>query len=202
MNTIRTQVLTGSAIWPHLEALAALRIEVFYEFPYLYEGDPDYEQGYLSAYADSNRSAVIGAFDGQQLVGAATCIVLAEEPDEVRQPLVAAGYDPARVLYLGESVLRQAYRGRGLGHTFFDEREAFGRQRDCAWAAFCAVERPEHHPLRPAGYRSLHGFWQKRGYTRHPEWQAHMHWQDRGQAHQTRKALTFWLRDLRADDRG
>jgi len=38
------QLFTGDAIQPYIRNLAALRIEVFKEYPYLYNGDFDYEQ--------------------------------------------------------------------------------------------------------------------------------------------------------------
>jgi hypothetical protein len=34
----------GAGLIPHIQALGKLRIQVFYEFPYLYEGTIDYEE--------------------------------------------------------------------------------------------------------------------------------------------------------------
>ena len=45
--TIRVAPLTGAAIIPALPALARLRITVFRDWPYLYDGAMTYEQGYL-----------------------------------------------------------------------------------------------------------------------------------------------------------
>ena len=39
-----------------MEALAAQRIRVFREFPYLYDGDVGYEREYLATYVHSPRS--------------------------------------------------------------------------------------------------------------------------------------------------
>jgi len=44
-------------------------------------------------------------------------------------PFAAVGIDPAGVFYLSESVLLPAWRGQGVGHAFFDAREAHARQR-------------------------------------------------------------------------
>ena len=35
-----------------------------------------------------------------------------------------AGYDITKIFYCGESVLLKSHRGHGLGHAFFDGREA------------------------------------------------------------------------------
>lgn len=43
--------LTGKEIGDALDDLAALRVKVFREWPYLYEGSLDYERNYLRRYA-------------------------------------------------------------------------------------------------------------------------------------------------------
>ena len=55
--TIEIRILKGDALKPALPALAGLRISVFREWPYLYDGSVDYEEKYLadvSASANSN----------------------------------------------------------------------------------------------------------------------------------------------------
>ena len=52
--------------------VARLRINVFRDWPYLYEGDLEYEQAYLRPYLDSKNAIVVGAWDGDQLVGVST----------------------------------------------------------------------------------------------------------------------------------
>ena len=41
----------GPEITPWLDDVARLRLAVFRDWPYLYEGDADYERDYLGAYA-------------------------------------------------------------------------------------------------------------------------------------------------------
>ncbi len=93
-------------------------------------------------------------------------------------------------------MLLPAYRGRGLGHRFFDEREAFARAGGFAWAAFCAVDRPAEHPRRPAGYVGLDRFWGKRGFVRRPDIVGHLAWRDVGDTGETAKPMVFWLKAL------
>lgn len=124
---LRVKPLTGEALAAALPALAELRVEVFRAFPYLYAGDPDYERRYLSAYAASRDAVVVGAFDGPRLIGAATAAPMEDHAAEFARPFAECGRRLGEILYLGESVLLPEYRGRGLGHAFFDEREAHGR---------------------------------------------------------------------------
>jgi GNAT superfamily N-acetyltransferase len=111
-------------------------------------------------------------------------------------PLAAAGYDPATVYYFGESVLRRDFRGRGLGHRFFDEREAFARARGYRTAAFCAVDRPADHPRRPADYVPLDRFWGKRGFVRRPDIVGQFAWKDLDAEAETAKPMVFWTKAL------
>lgn len=102
---LRLERLTGTRIGAHQAALAELRITVFRAFPYLYEGSLAYEAHYLALYADTPGSVVIGAFDGDRLVGAATAVPLLHEDDAIVEPVRAHGLDPKRTLYYGRSVL-------------------------------------------------------------------------------------------------
>lgn len=188
---------TGRQFGEVFDDLAGLRIAVFRDFPYLYAGSVDYERKYLQTYADSERSFLFAVYDGGQMVGATTCMPLADETDAVKQPFRDAAYDLATVFYFGESLLLPTYRGMGLGHRFFDEREAhaarFGSYR---LICFCAVVRPDNHPLRPAAYQPLDAFWNNRGYVKEPRLQSQFEWVDIGETESTPKPMVYWLRPL------
>jgi hypothetical protein len=46
-----------------------------------------------------------------------------DETDDVQAPFIQNGFDLNEIFYFGESILKPEYRGLGLGHLFFDERE-------------------------------------------------------------------------------
>ena len=195
--TVQITRLSGNDILPCLDDLARLRIEVFRAFPYLYEGSMEYEQRYLSTYANSPDSLFVLARDGDRIIGAATAIPMAHETDEFQQPFIEQGYDPERIFYFGESVLLPDYRGQGIGVAFFDHREARARELGgVTHCCFCAVERPHDHPARPEGYQPLDRFWQNRGYHKVPELNTTYSWTDVGDTRQSAKPMTFWLRAL------
>lgn len=192
---IRT--FAGAAVAPHLDAVAALRIAVFRDWPYLYDGDAAYEATYLATYARSPRSLFVLAFDGTRVVGASTGIPLADETEAFQRPFRARGIPLGDVFYFGESVLLPAYRGRGIGHAFFDAREDWARKLGgFALTAFCAVERAAADPRRPAGYRPNDAFWNKRGYVRQDDMFCELEWKEVGAEAPVPHRLRFWLRPL------
>lgn len=195
-DTITLQSLSGAALLPHLDDVARLRIAVFRDWPYLYAGDVGYERDYLAAYAQSPDSVVVLAKDGDAVVGASTGLPLAEDSAEFQAPFLERGVDVAKVFYCGESVLLPGYRGRGLGHAFFDAREAHARALGSfGWTAFAAVDRDDGDPRKPPGHRGNEAFWRKRGYVRQPGMTMHLHWNEVGVG-EVLHPLTFWLRPL------
>ncbi|KPF47441.1 GNAT family N-acetyltransferase [Rhizobium sp. AAP43] len=196
--TLTIQSFSGSDAVPFFDDLARLRATVFRDFPYLYEANPAYEQTYLATYARSPGSVFVIARDGEAVVGVATGTPMAGETDEVKAPFLASGRDPADYFYFGESVLLSAYRGQGIGVKFFEGREAQARKLGLSYATFCAVERPDTHPRRPADYVPLNAFWAKRGYTHHPELVTTFSWRDLDDVSESPKPLSFWIRDLRS----
>jgi len=195
MEQPRLTEVAGPDLGPWVDALGALRIEVFREYPYLYEGDLEYERRYLSVYLGCPRARIVLVQDdGGRLVGATTCLPLSDEDAAFREPFAQVGHDPADWLYLGESLLLPAWRGRGLGKLFFDRREAHAARLGLGRTTFCAVARPDSHPLRPASHRPLRPFWESRGYAEQATLQATYRWKDIGETDETPKALTFWTK--------
>lgn len=193
--------LTGEAAAARIGELARLRMTVFRAYPYLYEGSAAYEERYLTTYLGSPRSVVVTASEGGRIVGAATALPLADATAEERAPFDAAGWPVAEVCYFGESVLLDAYRGRGVGVAFFDHREAHARSLGLRTAVFCAVDRGSGHPAEPAGYVPLDAFWGRRGYRRVPL-ETRFSWTDLGERAETSKRMLFWAKDLvPAEDR-
>jgi len=197
-GNVSVRPLTGAALNAALDDLARLRIEIFRAYPYLYDGSLDYERGYLAEFAASAGAVLAAAFDGERIVGAATAAPMESQKPEIRTPFEAAGYDPAELFYFGESVLLPSYRGRGIGHAFFDHRESAARQAGKRICTFCAVVRPEDHPARPADYTPLDAFWRKRGYAPAQGIVTGFSWSDIGEAEESEKPMQFWMKRLDA----
>ncbi|MCB0476392.1 MAG: GNAT family N-acetyltransferase, partial [Flavobacteriaceae bacterium] len=169
--------------------LARLRIEVFREYPYLYDGTIAYEEEYLESVVQSEESLFVVAFDDGKVVGVSTGVPLLYEPFEVQKPWVEAGAELSEIYYFSESVLSKAYRGLGVGVKFFEEREKHARQLGYKVATFCGVIRSDNHPNKPEEYKSLDSFWRKRGYHKKPGYTCLMSWKDINEIDASEKQL-------------
>ena len=195
--SVRVVPLTGPDLVDALPELARLRITVFRDFPYLYDGTLAYEQEYLTKFAASHGAICVAAYDGESIVGASTGAPMAEHASEFGAPFIAKGYDLAKLFYCSESVLLKSHRGHGLGHAFFDQRETHARSLGgFTQSTFSSVIRPLDHPLRPAGYQPLDAFWTKRGYAKADGIVAAFTWKDIDQPVETAKQMQFWIKAL------
>jgi len=197
-EAISVRRLSGRHLEPFIADLAQLRIEVFRDFPYLYDGTLEYEEKYLQTYVKSPDSVIVLALDGDKVIGASTGLPMEDETEEFKRPFIENGYDPRKIFYCGESVLLKAYRGRGIYKEFFQRRE--GHARDLGrfdYCSFCCVQRPADHPLRPADYVPLDAVWTKFGYVKHPELHTTYTWKDVDQAVETAKPMVFWMKSIK-----
>ena len=195
--TIHIERLTGAEMPAALPALARLRISEFLDWPYLYNGTLEYEEGYLRKFSEAMGAVIVVARNGDDIVGCSTGAPLAFHQSEFGTPFRRAGYDVSRIFYFGESVLDPTFRGQGIGHRFFDEREAHASGLGgFTHTTFCSVVRPGDHPDRPTNARSLEPFWKDRGYRKVDGLVAEFVWLDVGELNETAKPMQFWIREL------
>lgn len=194
--TLRIESFGGLDARRYIPEVARLRIEIFRDFPYLYDGSEEYERKYLSTYTDSPDSVIVVAFDGERVVGASTALPLKHETPNIVDAFGKRGYAIDKIFYFGESVLAKAYRGQGAGVKFFEHREAWAKKLGCEQAAFCAVVRPADHPRRPKDYVPLDDFWRRRGYAPVPGLECTFEWKDLDEPEQSPKRMIFWMKAL------
>ena len=198
--TLRIEPVSGAALRRALPALAKLRIEVFREWPYLYEGSLEYEANYIERFARLALGVIVVATDaGDEAIGAATAPPMEGQNPDVTAPFVERGYDLKKLFYFGEFLVLQAglswarhracllrsARRRGSRHARRRARDLLGRRA-------LAPDDPRRDP----NHRPLDGFWQKRGYAPVEGLVGHYAWTDIGDKEQTRKPMQFWMREL------
>ncbi len=194
---LKLERLSGDKLNQYIPELARLRIQVFRDWPYLYDGDLAYEEKYLQTYIEAPDSVIVLAFDGDKVVGASTGIPLKHETEEVKAPFITAGYDVDKIFYCGESVLLPEYRGQGAGVAFFEHREEHAQQiGGFDYSCFCGVQRPDNHPRRPADYVPLDSFWRKRGYEKYDDLNTTFSWKELDETVESPKPMTFWMKKI------
>ena len=151
--TLRIEPVTGAALQRALPALAKLRIEVFREWPYLYEGSLEYEANYIERFARLARGVIVVATDAGEAVGAATAAPMEGQNPDVTAPFVERGYDLKKLFYFGEfgaqaglswarhrACLLRSARSRGARDARRRARDLLGRRA----LARRSAPRPEH----------------------------------------------------------
>lgn len=188
--------LVGDQVREYKNEIARLRIEIFHDFPYLYEGDFEYEKKYLKVYEESKRSILVLVEADNEIVGASTALPLSDENDYVIKPFIDSGMPVDKIFYFGESVLKKKYRGLGIGKKFFKYREEHALSySEYAITCFCAVHRSENHPMKPSSYISLDNFWHKLGYHKENSLVSSFSWKDIGDSQETLKPMTYWMKE-------
>lgn len=194
---IKIESLKGDEIIKYKNDLAQLRLGVFRDYPYLYDGTIENEEAYLETLIESPKSILIVALDQDKVVGASTGMPLVDETDEVKQPWLDGGVDINQAFYFSESVLLKEYRGQGIGVRFFEEREQWARQLGYTTATFCGVIREEKDSHRPGNYVPLDRFWKNRGYQKKEGFVCTMSWKQIDEAEESVQELQFWYKELK-----
>ncbi|MDD2900451.1 MAG: GNAT family N-acetyltransferase [Desulfuromonadaceae bacterium] len=196
IKEITKQLLTGTAIADALDDLATLRLDIFPEYPYLYQGRMADELIYLSTYAEAPDAGVILAYDGLTVIGAATGMPLIHEDARMFDAFARASFPLDEVYYVGELLLRPAYRNCGLGRKLLDLFESHIRSLGCYRRLTCAtVERPDDHLLRPRDYIPITRFLARTGFARLPGVTTSFMWRETDGVKRDH-TMQFWIKDL------
>lgn len=186
----------GRDVENYLNDVARLRIQIFREFPYLYDGSMDYEKDYLSVYSQSEESLMVLAIHGQEIVGVSTSVPLKDEMVEIQAPFAMNDLNINDFFYLGESVLLPAYRGQGIYKYFFSLREKAARSGGYRFATFLAVDRPFDHPLKPVDYQPMEPVWKHFGYAAQPQLKTVLTYQQIDSPQPQANEMMFRLKEL------
>src|SRR3990167_4137978 len=80
---VTVEIYVGKDSADYIEAVSRLRIQIFKEYPYLYEGELDYERRYMQGYTSDDKAMIaIARVDGI-LAGVSTGIPLVSDSEIV-----------------------------------------------------------------------------------------------------------------------
>ena len=207
---ISEQLLQGSQIQEYLEQIARLRLTVFREYPYLYDGKLKDELEYLKHYANHVEATVIIASCGNEVVGAVTAIPLQYESEELSSPFAATQYPVERIIYIGEMLFYAGYRNKGLGSRLLSSIEQhFVTQKNYEYLTSATVMRADDDPYCPDGYVPIDRFLQRNQFAQLPGVTTHFTWKEVDGIPRDHE-MQFWIKALcpmswqlwRQDDNG
>jgi len=187
----------GKDAKPFFADMARMRLELFRGFPYLYDGNVEYEEAYLERYFSCPQAHVLLVFSKDSVVGFSTSIPLAEEIPEHRTPYEKCGLHPQDYLYLGEAMLNAAHRGQGVLRAFHELHEQAAREGGMRFTTLMTVDRPESHPLRPAEYTPMDVLLTHFGYEKIPGCAITIEWPQIDTGQDELNVLSVWQKDLR-----
>ena len=197
MTDIHVRSFTGSALKPYIHSIAKLRMEVFRDYPYFEEPDLNRETQYLRKIASNKESIGVLILDNTTLVGASIGCPLSVEETAVKAPFKEAHKDIDSYFFFGDSTLLKHYRGRGIGHHFFDARESHvAHYKKYKHICFCVPDCKEPDPRKPKDFIPLHDFWRKRGYIHHPDLKCYLTWKEIDASQATEKHLSYWIKEV------
>ncbi len=193
--SIRNELLTGLNVKKYLEEIASLRIGIFREYPYLYDGNRNDELNYLQHYAEVSDACAILAFDDENVVGAATGIPLGRV-EGLLAPFAGSHHPVNETYYVGELLFYPAYRNQGLGMDLLAMMEKYvlslGNYR---YLASATVVRPDDHSLRPRKYVQIERFLAKTGFVVLPGITTSFAWREiDGSSNE--HPMRFWVKSL------
>lgn len=177
--------------------MAKVRVEVFKGYPFLAEISVEEEIAYLRKFVQDKDSIAVLVFDEAKIVGVSIGAPFENQEEAFLKLFRSKNLKPSNYFYFGQSVVLEAYRGRGLNHHFFDIREKHVKHlKRFKSICFTSIVRPSTHPLAPSDYSSLANFWEKNGYVKQSDIICYKSWKDREETKQSPKQLMFWIKNL------
>ncbi len=192
------RVLQGKQIIPFIQKIAEFRIEIFHEYPYLYDGSLCYEERYLHMYSQTEDAVLIVATEDEQIIGVVTGLPLKASLNENIELFSKYHMSLDGIFYLGEIVLLKKYRNKNIGFSMYQKFEEtvrkLGKYKNIALSE---VKRPDNDPKRPTDYKSLTEFWHRLGYVKYPKLVAYYSWREKGDTVETKHPMVFSMKELK-----
>lgn len=185
--------IEGIRIAPYIEDIGRLRIKVFREYPYLYDGELKIEQSYLTLFAHSKEGLAVIALEDDRIVGAITGAPVEDTLKQTIRMFKEKQIPTQDLFYMGDIVVLKDYQGKGIGSRLYKAFEQLVRKKGkFKRITLCEVEREN----KPAGVRGATGFFKMLGYVKDPTLVTHQSWKDIGDIKETQKPVVFSLKEL------
>ena len=188
------EIFGGEKIKDVIDELGNFRITIFKEYPYLYDGNLDYERKYLSRYGNISDSILLLVRNKEGILGAATGIPLINDEPEFTEPFKDKNLD--EIFYIGELMIRKDNRSKGIGTLLLKNMLDLIDKNQFKTVCLYTVYRGNNHPLKPDFYQSPDSLWRKFGFEKHSSYIVYFSWRDLGNVVETEKPMNVWIKDF------
>lgn len=199
--SLRIDIYVGADSLEFIETVSKVRIDVFKDYPYLYEGDLEYEKKYVQGYtADSKAMIAIARIDGK-IAGVSTGIPLISDSEIVADAKKVFAKDQVDIgdyYYYGEIIVLPEFRGKSIASRLYAEQDAVVKTWGFKHVCILTVVREQDHPLKPENYKSPDSMWKHLGFFRN-NLTVEYHWptiQIDKTVRDVNNTLEFWTKSL------
>lgn len=200
-TNVRFAIVTQPALQAHMNNWMLMSLEVYREYPYLYDGTVESETDYFEFYARNAHAIMLVAKDDttDTPVGYAVGIPLSDETPKKQHPFIATGRDPREYLLIVEFLVAPAFRHHGIARTMYTlfEEHIISQLPQYRYITAFGIER-DNNPnwYTPQSHDPLYALERHCGWQRHGELTFLATWQDVGTAEPVTKKLVFWIKSL------
>jgi predicted GNAT superfamily acetyltransferase len=199
---MKFQVFKGNDIRPYINTVANFRIKIFREYPYLYDGNFEYEEKYLQGYASNPNSLLILVTENNETIGVATSLPLESDSDilsDVEKLFLAQAYKPEDFYYLSEIMIKPGCRHRGIAKKIYQIRVNKALENGFKYLCFAAIIKSKDDPNKPESYFNPAPMWKAMGFVPHDSITIEYNWptiQSNGNSIDKPHKLKFWIKPL------
>lgn len=168
MNTVNITLIPRDQLARYSSLLSSWRISSFRDFPYLYEGNAEYEQEYLNGFCVNPRSVMFAAYCNDETIALLSALPLESSFEIIRETgalSALCGIPCDEIFYIGEVIVHPEYQGRGIARMLMKEAEDYAAKQGYGASCFLTVVRDPHDPRRLAQYYDPDLIWSRLGYT-------------------------------------
>jgi len=201
IQTKEVEILIGNNASRYIDLVAKLRLEYFKEFPYLYEGNIEYEKKYVTGYTLDKKSMIAVVKINGEVAGISTGIPLISDSEIVAD--IKKGFQKKEInideyYYYGEVIILPKFRGLGLSRKLFEAQDKIVKEWGFRHVYILTVIRENNHPLKPKNYKSPDVLWKRLGFLQIDKTVSY-HWstiQKDGSVKNNENTLQFWIKNL------
>lgn len=195
-STVEITTFTEEKLHNFLPQIVSLRLDIFSDYPYLYEGDEASEAKYLEKFHAMKNAIALGVFSNGNLIGEATAYPLTYEYKTLTDAFLNEGLHLRDYFCIGEVIFSKPFRGNGYGSKLCEMIESYAKIKGFSFICFFEIDRGNSDPKKPEGYRKLDSYWEKKGYLKHPELNGTVSYREKGESEESPKKMIFWIKQL------